>query len=98
DGLIVFGDQTMRQVPLRSVRRTVVTGFQPPAWGSAKCSVTRALAVFPGAAVMTRPAVKDAPVTPSAANAAAFTDLKSAGGAATWCRAAVQSPRPQAAR
>ena len=97
-GLIVFGDQATRHVPLRSVRRTVVTGFQAPAWGRSKCSVTRARAVFPEEAVMTRPAVKVARVTPSAANAATLTDRKSAGGAATWWRMAVQSPRPQAAR
>ena len=97
-GLIVFGDQAIRHVPLRSVRRTVVTGFQVPAWGRSKCSVTRARAVFPEEAVMTRPAVKVARVTPRDANAAALTDLKSAGGAATWRRMAVQPPRPQAAR
>src|SRR5262252_8651001 len=68
DGLIVAGDQTTRQWPLRLARCTVVTGFQAPAWGRSKCSVTRALAVFPDEAVTAGPAVKDACVTPSALN------------------------------
>ena len=76
----------------------MVTGFQAPAWGRSKCSVTRTLAPFPEGAVVTGAAVKDACVTPSAANAAALTDAKSAGGAATWRRIFAQSPAPQAAR
>ena len=97
-GLIVCGDQSMRHAPVRSVRCTVVTGFQAPAAGRSKCSVTRALTACGADAAVIRPAVKDARVTPSARNTAALTGAKSAGGAATRPRIAVQSPLLQAAR
>ncbi len=97
-GLIVSGDQAIRQAPLRSTRCTVVTGFQAPAFGRLKCSVTRMLTAFPEGAVRVRPAVKVACVTSRPANTAALTDAKSAGGRATWRRIAAQSPLPQAPR
>src|SRR5690349_23899746 len=98
EGLIVAGDQTTRHVPLRLARCTVVTGSQAPAWGRSKCSVTRALAVFPDEATVVVRAVKDAWVTPSALNAAALTGTKLAGGPAVSFCIAVQSPLPQAVR
>lgn len=50
-------DQAVRHAPVRSVRCTVVTGFQGPAAGRSKCSVTRALTACGEDAVVIRPAL-----------------------------------------